>query len=85
MVVIDDPGSEDRAEEQMGTAAEIIIGTVAAGEAIERRADHVHFSREPYFGELTRLAVIFFTDRRDNNWVTGRGTLELNPHPPRMC
>jgi hypothetical protein len=82
IVVIDDPGSEGRAEEQQGTALEIVLGTLAPGETRKGQGENLAFRRDPFFGELTNLGVVLFTDRWGNNWATGRGTLEKNPRPP---
>jgi hypothetical protein len=62
-VEIADPGSES--PQVAGLA---VVGTVAADEAIEGRAEHLRFTRPPYYGELTELASLSFVDRWGNHW-----------------
>lgn len=84
MLAINDPGREGRPEDQMGTATELVIGTLAAGEVMEDRIAHLHFSLDPVFAGLTHMTVLLFTDRWGNSWATGRGELVRCKYP-RGC
>jgi hypothetical protein len=84
VVAIDDPG-RDPDDDQVGTAAQIVIGTMGAGEVVEGLADRVHFSRDPYFGEMTELPSVLFTDRWGNHWDVGRGRAQQKDNASPVC
>jgi hypothetical protein len=86
LLAIKDPGQEGQVEDQIGTALELVIGNMASGETVEGRlTDHVHFSREPAFAELTYLAAVLFTDHWGNNWAATGRELVRKKHPARVC
>jgi hypothetical protein len=71
MVVIKDPGLEGDPTDQMGTAIELVIGTVAAGAHDTGLIDKnwLRFTRDPAFGELGYLSTLLFTDHWGNHWA----------------
>jgi hypothetical protein len=81
MVGVRDPG-QDRGPDDPGTAAMIVIGTIGIGEVVEGVATDVNFSRDPYFGEMTELASVLFSDRWGNHWDVYRGGAMKREHPP---
>jgi hypothetical protein len=85
VIVINDPGQDGDPADQMGTATEVVIGTVAANDVEEGRIDHMHFTREPVFGELTYLATLLFRDEAENYWATSERGLVHRRYPPRIC
>lgn len=86
VVVIGDPGAEDyRPLDQVGTASETVIGTIAAGSSVNGTFDHLHFSSAPAFAELTGLASVLFTDAWGQHWASSPTGLEKRLAPPRIC
>lgn len=57
VLVIDDTSLEGAAEDQQGTALELVIGTMSAGEVMEDVFEEMHMSREPAFGDGTRQTL----------------------------
>lgn len=85
VIVIDDPGRDGDPLDQSGTATELVIGPVAAGATESGRIEHMHFTREPAFAELTHLATLLFSDHWGNNWaITGTRLVERKS-PARTC
>lgn len=85
VVVVGDPSAPTyRPQAQVGTATEIVIGTLAAKETDEDQR-LVRFGAEPVFGELTALAGVLFTDAWENHWYRAPGKLERCEGPPRIC
>lgn len=86
VAIVSDPGSSvDNAVEQMESAGEAVIGNMAAGEVVENDFDHLHFSEEPAFGELTYLGVLLFTDCWGQSWATNGPKWWRRSHPARVC
>jgi hypothetical protein len=85
VLVINDPGQEGDPADQMGTAVELVVGTIGAGAAAEGRIDHMHFTRDPVFGELPYLATLLFRDESGNYWATSAKGLTHRRYPPRIC
>lgn len=86
LLAINDPGQDGQVEDQMGTAHELVIGNMAPGETVEGRiTEHVHFSREPVFAELTYLAAVLFTDHWGNHWAANGREVVWKRYPGRMC
>ena len=86
VLVVGDPWAEDyRPLEQVGTAAELVVGTVAAGRTVTGTLDHLHFRAAPAFGELTALASLLFTDVWGQFWAVSAAGIEKRDGPPRIC
>jgi hypothetical protein len=87
MVIIKDPGLEGDPSDQMGTAVELVIGTVAAGahDTGHIDKDWLRFTRDPAFGELGYLATLLFTDHWGNYWAVTATKLVQKEYPARSC
>lgn len=84
LLAVQDPGQEGLAEEQIGTAVQVVIGNINAGEESSGKT-HVHFSRDPVFGQLTYMAAVLFTDHWGNHWATKGREVMRRPYPARVC
>jgi hypothetical protein len=84
LLAVNDPGQDGRPEDQMGTAVEVVMGSINAGEISQGRT-HVHFKAEPSFGELTYMAAVLFSDHWGNHWATKGGEVMRRPYPARVC
>lgn len=71
---------------QIGTAAEVIFGTIPAKSSRDdTRSEGVVFSAEPAFGEWPNLSGVLFTDTWGKHWWRAPGVLEARESPPRIC
>jgi hypothetical protein len=85
VLVINDPGQDGKPEDQMGTALEVVVGTIPSGKTHEDRFGPIKFEREPIFGELPYLATLLFTDHWGNHWASTGTRLMHRRYPPRVC
>ena len=85
VLVVADPGAEDcRPVDQMGTAVEVVLGSIMPKETVKDRT-HVHFTAEPAFGEVASLGMVLFTDAWHEHWARSPMGLERRPYPARSC
>lgn len=85
VLVVADPGADEvDLADQRGAAMELVLGTVLPKELIEDEV-LVRFTEEPFFVELSSLALILFTDTWDQSWARGPGRLERRDYPARTC
>ncbi len=85
VLVVGDPGAETMSlADQVGTVIEVVLGTVLPNQSVEDTVD-LNFTREPAFGDLTRLSGLLFTDTWNQPWFRGPGVLEKQPSSPRVC
>jgi hypothetical protein len=86
VVVVVDPGSTEpaSADNQVGCAMEMVIGTVGGGQTIED-SFYVKLSCEPGFVELPYLATLLWSDADDNHWSACGTDLQRCISRARTC
>lgn len=86
VVVVADPYSTDcDSENQVGNAAELIIGSVGSGETIEDQFQLRFPDDDIVFSHLTRLGGVIWSDHEDQFFFANGAEIRRKPHPPRLC
>jgi hypothetical protein len=84
VLVIADPGQRGDLAEQVGTALEVVIGSIMSRKSFEGSSP-IMFTRPPAFSEMLTLGGILFSDTWDQHWFSSSHGLVRRSRLPRMC
>lgn len=85
LVVADLAAPECDPANQLGTALELIVGTVGVDETIEDQHEVRFRDDAPVFSDFTRLGGLLWTDADGAHWFASGADVRRTPLPPRLC